>query len=348
MTGERRNTIASDGEVGGYIASVITDNVGNPWRTTDATGLAVDMRYDLLGRNTSVTTKGIDNVSVNQAIVSYLSTPIGWQTTVTDAAGRSTISRSNYLGQTYRTELPPDTVGGPRPSFVTGFYADGSVSGSLDALGNASSVQYDARGRTTGTLASRATAGATRASTGYVYSLDSLLQSVTDPLGRVSTFSYDVGGRLSQSTAPDPDGAGPLIAARTTLTRDALGNVLASQDALNQVDRVVLDARLRPTASIDAAGFTTQTAYDVYSRVTSVTDAKNNVTTFGNDRLGRSFRETKGTDSRTKTLDAAGNARQLTDRNGRVTTYEYDTLQRPTREAWKNGSKQEIRELVYG
>jgi len=105
---------------------------------------------------------------------------------------------------------------------------------------------------------------------------------------------------------------------------------------------------LRPTASIDAAGFTIQTAYDVYSRVTSVTDAKNNVTTFGNDRLGRSFRETKGTDSRTKTLDAAGNARQLTDRNGRVTAYEYDTLQRPTREAWKNGSNQDIRELVYG
>jgi len=67
LTGERRNPIAADGEVGDYISSVITDNVGNPWRTT--------------------------------------------------------ISRSNYPGQTYRTELPPDTVGGPRPSVDESFSA---------------------------------------------------------------------------------------------------------------------------------------------------------------------------------------------------------------------------------
>ena len=98
VAGEMRNTDPAAGEVDGYIATVLYDNVGNTYRTTDVLGNTVDTRYDLLHRPISVTVDDPAGGAPLETTLGYTSTQIGWQVEATDAAGRQTLVEQDFLG----------------------------------------------------------------------------------------------------------------------------------------------------------------------------------------------------------------------------------------------------------
>jgi RHS repeat-associated protein len=88
--------------------------------------------------------------------------------------------------------------------------------------------------------------------------------------------------------------------------------------------------------------------YDVDGKLTSLTDADQNTTTWEYDGYGRLIEETNELNaSRLFSYDMLGNLLSKTDRDGRVTTYTYDDRNRLTEENWLDSQQNVIREIDY-
>ncbi|MBN8491307.1 MAG: tandem-95 repeat protein, partial [Burkholderiales bacterium] len=136
-----------------------------------------------------------------------------------------------------------------------------------------------------------------------------------DELGRLTIFGYDALNRATTVTTPDPDGAGPQLAATTYRSYDAMDNLVSETDArgattayeydlLNRLIRVVkpkasnqpgepvpvtsfaYDAEGNRTAVTDEEGNTTRYEFDSRNQVKKITDARGGVTLMRYDRVG--------------------------------------------------------------
>jgi RHS repeat-associated protein len=121
-----------------------------------------------------------------------------------------------------------------------------------------------------------------------------------DGNGKKTTYSnYDPSGNPKTVTAPDPDGAGPIPAAVTKYTYDAMGNVLTRIDPLGNC------------IGCNATNYTTTYTYDAEGHLLTETDPLGNVTKH--------------------TYDLAGNETSVEDANHHITSYDYDNANHLTK-----------------
>jgi RHS repeat-associated protein len=133
-----------------------------------------------------------------------------------------------------------------------------------------------------------------------------LLKSVTNPRSKTSLYDYDASGNLTKLTSP--------LGLKTTMTYDWAGRLLTQRDPRGNVPD-------------PPAGYVTTWAYNAVDHVTSLTDARGNVTTYDYYDNELLWKETR------------------TDRAGvtRVTTFEYDDDNRPWKTTEPSAATPEIR-----
>ena len=260
-----------------------------------------------------------------------------------------------------------------RPEEGTTTYSDYNAAGQVgrvtDPNGNAVTYTYDGRGRV---LTMTNVAGSSV--TTYAYDTAGELDMVTQPNGMTSDFVYGLTyGRLTQVIDPlgnyiayGYDGQGN----RTELSHyDAgdqrrfwkrfefqgtshPGKLWREINPDDTYTEYAYDASDNISTITDAAGKTTTYDYDLFDRLTTVTqpgnvitgyaydrqdnlitvtDAESHATTYVYDDLGRLV-STASPDTHTTTYayDASGNLICKTDANGNTITYTYDALNRLT------------------
>ncbi len=134
----------------------------------------------------------------------------------------------------------------------------------------------------------------------------------TDPAGRIAAFKYSV------------DGLDLLEVRNTTGTR----NELVASYTYDP-----LDPPHRPRSYTDASGQATQFNYNAFGQITSVTNSKNEKTTFTYDLAGYLTRIAGPMLGANLdfTYDLAGRVRTATRSDGYVLTYDYDAMNRITK-----------------
>ena len=194
----------------------------------------------------------------------------------------------------------------------------------------------------------------------------------TDTDGEIDFYeqvTYDNLNRVIRTERYDTTAQGNLIARSDTLYDDrgrvyrtiryavdastgAVGNALVDNTWYDTAGNVVklqpaglmlhldfeYDSLGRLVKQIDPLNGETLFAFDDAGNRVSLTDAENNVTTWGYNGIGQLVKETSPLDDdRLFEYNDAGLLSVRTDRNGRVIEFAYDAGQRPVEERWKEG-----------
>jgi len=201
------------------------------------------------------------------------------------------------------------------------FDAAGNVIAQIDARGNATSMIYDALNRVV------AVTDALNHTVTTVFDAAGNVIRTVDALGNAVTATYDSLNR--RVTVQDPGGG---IA---TTVYDADSNVVNTIDQLGHKVTYSYDTLNRQIAVTDARGGVTTTAFDGANNVVSVTDSVNNTTTFLFDAANRMTQQTDALNhSSTYVYDLANRLTSTTDRDGRRIDNTYDADNRLTQENW--------------
>ena len=177
------------------------------------------------------------------------------------------------------------------------YYTTGTQASSTDALGNTTTMAYDAFGETI---------------------------SETAPLSsgttRTDTSTYDRRGLRTGTTA---DAGG--IAATSAAAYDAFGRLVSSTDANLNVRRQVFDRVGRVVQTIDRSAAFRSTAYDAFGRVLTQTDADHQTTTYSYSTSGRSVTVTTPEGIAATTVHTRfGQTYSVKDGKGQITIFTYD------------------------
>jgi RHS repeat-associated protein len=302
---------------------------------TDALSNTTSLAYDQYGRVTSSTDPQNNvtaftynayvgwghNSSSGNAIPTLVTTGgAGFHWDYYDANGRLRIEQDGDLITTdERVDAHYNAAGSwlqAPQGLVTSesnYDANGDVTGSVDAYGNASHSQYD---DSSDLLTSTDAAGWTST---YQYDAAGDLLTSTDGLGNSTGATYDSLGNQTSSI--------DALGNTTTYGYDAQGNQISSTDPLQRSTTTTYNALGEPLVETDAAGHTTSYQYDSLGRTVAMTDADGNTTHYGYDALGHTIAVTDALGNVTHSAyDAAGELISETDALGNTTQYAYDAL----------------------
>ncbi|MGV8081726.1 MAG: RHS repeat-associated core domain-containing protein [Syntrophales bacterium] len=348
--------------------STLTEKDGGTWtfRYDPVLGVLLE-RTDPLGHTTRYGYDGNRNLvqktepDGSESVYSY--DGYGNLASVTDPLGKTTRFAYNGQGQVTSVTDPLghtvsygyDARGNlltvtDAQAAVTRYAHDdrGNITGITDALGRTMVLAYDASGN----LVSVTDPEKNTATLGY----DSLGNRVRmkDALGNATTFDFDSLNRLIRIADP--------LGHATRLTRDPGGNPLSVTDPNGHATGYTYNYRDQVTRIFDALEHVTTLAYGGSScpscgpgadRLTAVTDAKGQTTTFEYDRTGRITKETDPLGNATSyDYDARGNLAALTRPDGRTVSYRYDRNGRLLEKVFSDGSTAAFRyddagNLVY-
>jgi RHS repeat-associated protein len=319
---QRGNLIAKEDPQGG-ISQYRYDEYQNLLSHTDPDGNTTTYTYDERGNPLTLT-------DPLEQITRYSYNQYGQVAGITDPAGDFTEYRYDEQGNLAAIIDPT----GAKTSFEAD--ARGNITGVTDPTGSVTTMTYDAAGN---------------------------LITVTDPAGATTRFEYDAAGRLVKQIDPRDeavsykyDSRDNLIRVtdplgnRTSFTYDANGNLLSLTDANGNTTRYNYNSRGQMVEMIDAEGSATTFSYgggeNCYScagpgadRLTALTDAKNQITTFAYDPLGRITAERDPLGHTTSYLrDAGGKVISRTDPNGHTINYRYDKLGRLIEKSYPDDS----------
>ena len=266
---------------------------------THSSGLSVTLTRDSQGRITNAT-------DPNGQSLTYSYSAQGDLVTVTDRAGG--VTRFTYATDPSLPHLLV-SITDPRGQVVLAnqFDAQGRLTASADALGQASTLQFDTPNNKQ-TLIDRK--GNT---TVYTFDADGNITQVVNALGQISKSTFDANGNELTSTN--------ALGQTTTRTFDDNGHVTSETNALGQTTSTTYSGvgalwqRVNPLADTDAMG--NRTSYD-YNGAEMQPGAKPVAI---NEPLGR----TTGIDrvqGKLRSLNVAGE----------VTNYSYDALGRRIQE----------------
>jgi RHS repeat-associated protein len=261
--------------------------------------------------------------------------PRGLVTSQTDPAGIVTTSTyDNHdqlvstIGMARTTWVNAVSTAGVTPTVTIGRDTFDDPTDQLDANGNLTHGTFDALGRNrTVTLPAYTPPGGSpiTATSSTDYNTTGTVSQRTDALGNVTTYTYNPYGDLLTTTAPDPDGAGPLTAPVTTNTYDRDHEELSTTD---------------PTGAQYLATYT----YLGQTATSSVSDRETGstlyfTTTYGYDTAGnQTSSQDPLTNTTTATYDTAGDVTKTTLPSGRFTQTTYDLAGRTTSTVQGKGS----------
>lgn len=234
-------------------------------------------------------------------VTSYLYTPTGYLSRVTNALGQQiNVTSHNGLGQ---------------PLTVT------------DENGVATTLVYNARGWLTSSTVVHASGNAV---TQYQYDLAGNVTKITLPDGSFLDYVYDNAGRLSSIVN---------LGERIDLTLDALGRVTkrdvkAVGGAIARTQSRVYDELGRLLRIVGANMATTQLGYDNNSNLTSTIDPLTRTTSYGYDGLNRLLTSTNALSGvRTTAYDARDNETSVSDERTITTSFVYSAFNEAIQEA---------------
>lgn len=296
---------------------------------TDPQGGTTSYGYDANGNRTSIT-----NPDGTSTSATYDGT--GNMLTSTDAMGLTT-------GYTYNSFRQVTGITDPQGGTTSYTYdAKGNMTGLTDSTGATTTYAYDDKGNitkitdpaglvtsftydTTGNLAT--VTDSSGATSKYAYDAAGNVTSITDAKAAVTQFIYDSRNRLIKSI--DPNGNATLY------SYDANGNKLSDTDANGNITKYEYNGKNQLIKTIDALSNATIYSYGGNScpscgggngeKLTTLTDANGNSTSYLYDQLGRLSKETDPKGNATSyAYDAKGNLIAKTDANGNTTSYSYD------------------------
>ena len=298
--GEGRLTRQVDAE--GFGRTVQYDGAGNVTRETDALGHATVSQYDALGRLTRRT--GPDGAyvvteydSLDNALTRISCTPGGTALAKEaydyDALGQQTLAR-RFADPTGAADDGTDARS------WTYYDAHGLVTRTVDALGHATTVCYDAYNRrqwerdALGNKAEYVYDGNNRVITRITYTIDQL-SGATKTVRAASL--YDGRGRLTKTVTQGPDGDITLTAdnGETAYYYDVLSRQTRTVDVMGVASVNVFDGLGRVTRrTADAGGLNahTDSVYDRGGRVVTSLNPLGHTTSYTYDNLGRATRVT--------------------------------------------------------
>ena len=193
---------------------------------------------------------------------------------------------------------------------------EGRPAGSTDALGRASSTDFDARGNMVKMV------DAAGNGTAIEYNNLDLPIKLTDAAGGEWLRQYDERGNLIASTDP--------LGHTTRYEVDALGQVTAIIDALGKHKTLQWDEAGNLIAYTDCSEHASRYSYDALGHLTSSTDALGQETTYQFDALGQLLQVTEpGSASHRYTWDGEGNLIRYVDPLGQATTWTYNGMDAP-------------------
>ena len=298
------------------------DAEGHLAATTDPENGRTEMTYDLAGRAATVKDARLKTTQLFRDALGQVTKvidPTGViSQTAYDAGGRVTKTTDAALKDTIYTYDPTfgtiQTITDPLQHTTQYFYDWlGRQSSVKNAKLETSSVVYDNVGNVLTATNNR------QKTTTFTWNLDNQLATVSEPgdTGALLTvYAYDAGGRVQTRTN-----------ARTAVERldyDALGRPTTFTDAANRPWQTFYTNDGQVDHTIDGIGRTTQFAYDLAGRLTTITPATpTTAISYGYDKTGRVLTMTDGNGQTTYGYDPDGDVTSVL-RGGRTTTYTYD------------------------
>jgi RHS repeat-associated protein len=270
-------------------------------------------------------------------------------TSSTDALGNTTTY--TYNEQNLVTSIT-DAVG---KQTQYSYDAQGNMIAVTDPAGATTQYSYDARGNITSIT------NPLGKTTTMAYDQYNNLISVTDPAGAKITMTYDNLGNMTSQT----DAAGnkttfqynnlnqmikitDTAGKQTNYTYDASGNVLTTTDANGNTTTNKYNYKNQLIQTTDALGQVTRFTYGATScgsgcggtdKLTAVTDAKNQTTTYEYNQAGLLIRETDPLGNVTSyQYDAKGNMIAKTKPDGRTINYIHDDAGRLLERRYPNNT----------
>lgn len=242
---------------------------------------------------------------------------------IKDQAGLTTTN--SYLPQ------PPHFLGAivdPRGklAFKTQFDAQGRLSSSTDAVGNAVRNNYDP------VTLTETNVDGTGFSTKTTFDDRGNAISVTDPLGVVRSLTYDASSNVLSATDP--------LGFKLARVFDSRGNIVSMTDPLGNTNRVTFAADNQISTASDAMGHTGTLVYDEKGRLTQFVNAEGNSSFYKYDDKGRSTSFIDNLGAETKYEYASGpRPTKVIFADGKTNLFEYDPLNRITREVDEHGNE---------
>jgi len=345
--------------------TTITDPLGQKYRhaheyrrllanLTDETGRSINLRYDALGRCTTV----IDRLGGATRVAYHPET--GKIAEHTDAEGNTTVFTYQAQQQTFTNPLVNEKVtftfynlvkvagaDGSRVQFT--YDAKGNVLTHTDPSGEKSSFTYNGRGQPV--TISNPAGGAVS----LTYNPDGTVASVVDPEAGTTLCGYDSYQRLRQITRPDGRtvrfayGLDDRLLSCTNeqgkildLAYDDNGNLTSGTDLMRQTTTQTYDLMDQPIRQADPLGHATQYSYDALGRLKTATDRSGNMTTCSYDPRGwlTGITDPAG-NTWTIAYDDEGVPKATTTPTGISTTLQADKLGRTTEitDSWGGTTK---------
>jgi YD repeat-containing protein len=271
-----------------HVTRTVYDSAGRKVYSINAAGEVTHTEYDADGR-----------VIATLQYATAIATPSAW----TQAGVAAAVSAANHNTATTReTQNIYDAFGNLTKTIdangnTTSYTYDerGLKLSSTDGDGNTTTYNYDQYGKLISknspplAVASYSSTGAYQGTTTesvvtiYEYDGNGNLVSQTDdaytPQARTTQFKYDAAGNLIQTIQPDPGAidtqTGLLVATGSnptiTVTYDAFGEAVGSQDANGNTTYNVYDNDGNLVYAVDGDGYVTGYTYNAYGQQTSVT-----------------------------------------------------------------------------
>lgn len=334
FSGDHRTTTMAEGTVDAVTVYNKHDLFDRLTESVDGNGVVTKYKRDSLGRTVQVTVLDRSHVSSGENVttINYAKAPVSVTSMTYDGNGRVV---ETVVYDPAQLSLPSDPLGLYHELIENAktFATDTNVTaGKVRRIRTA----YDALDRAVTATNNDGT------TTKSAYDPSGRLLASRDELGRLTEFAYDSFGRLIKTIAPDPDGSAIQYSSPiTTVTYDAVGNVLTATDPRGVTTRTAYDFLNRPIATTDGVGAERRSSYDIAGQMVAGIDARGFASYTKRDERGRVVMN-RDVDpdgggravapTIITTYDKAGNASAMRDARGFTTTFEYDALNRTVKE----------------
>lgn len=303
----------SSTDINGISSSQTIDSLGRVKKSIPAGAAQTDVNYDLcktfvsVGSNTSACETGenykiTSTTTLSAPIITFKDASGNIKRTITKAYDNSNdlVVRNEYApsGQLYRSSTP-------------------SLSNMAYANLQWTTYEYDELGRV-----KKLTEPGNRVTT---YTYDGLQSTMTNAKGQKRTEKTNMANEVIEILDHDNNSL--------KYTRDALGRVTKTTDALNNSITLTLDKNGNKLQQVDPVLGTWKYRYNPLGQPVWQQDAKAQQTTFQYDNLGRLTKRVEPDLISTWTWDTATNGKgklaQVSSANGFSETYAYDNFSRP-------------------
>ena len=265
-----------------------------------------------------------DPIAINPA-TTYTYDKVGNRKKIVDPSGAETTFTYDGLDRLLTTTDDESGV------TTTTYDDDGRLLRREISSGQFSTFGYDTRGRLI--TVTDAAGNITRTIYGTTSNgLDGLIAAMEYPSHR-EEYKYDNRDRRTQVIRIHPAvGATPERRETTISAYDAVGDLIASTDALGRSTLNTFDRRQRLTESTDALGGKTRYVYDRRDNLLSLTDANDNTHRFTYDKRNRTLTEARPLGQTIRYgYDANGNLIERIDPLNQRAVHRYDDANRRDR-----------------